>query len=957
MITGMSSPAPTSSAFASVFEREFDVAVCGAGFVGFAAARELARQGLSTLLLDPSGDLLWEATRALENTARPPSEPCPEWNAWLDEARRDEGADDACFDPAFVEILAARALSAGGPGTPTPLLYTAPVAAEREGDALVSVVVATKDGVRRVRARRWLDATERGDLVRLLAPDVAPRSAATLERALLLHSRDAGALDAALNQLCERDPMLRWSESSRPQERRVLWRTPADQSGWHRRVPEIVSALRAAAGPETPFVLSLCGMRAFPTYAAGDAPLAPAGLPSNLAIASPALRGEAIATPADRFALGTRFARACAALPPAPATGARGEPRLPDPVEIAPASDVLVAGAGTGGAVAAIAAARAGARVRAIDFTSWPGGVGTGAGICGYFHGAKGGLYEEIDERTRRLTELFTGAPAASHGWHHESKKLMLLEFFAETGVEFVGEAFLVGTVRQGARVEAALAVIDGRLVKLPAAAFIDGTGDGDLAVFAGASFVAGRPGDHRTLSYSQSVFWLGAKEDGRPLARSCNFDAGWVDPNDAEDLTRARLLGISQHFRAPWTHPDRPFAVSPWIGLRQSRHIETDHMVRFADLVESARFDDSIGDTETVADTHSVDFEFETDEMAFYYWSCRGFRNPLRSELPYRMILPRGLDNVWIACRAAGVAVDAAYGLRMQRDLQRLGEAAGLAAAQVASKGVDARSIDFAALQAALLASGAKPSAPVESPSPEAAELLAALDHGLPGVHLWHLYRDRARHEAAIRERLASGSPRVSFYAAVVLAMWEETDAEPRLLAAITDREEGPAPEEKVVGGAFGQCIDLPFWAQAVLLLRRAGTASCLPVLRQLAGQPDLPLNIRTTLALTLERLAARLGAQPDLLRALESLTATEAPDPVLPPSRSIWRTLRGEPQKKLANDKGSPTAQDHTWQLHLVVARTHRALGLQIPPAALAFTRDPRAFVRHAFGRVLGA
>lgn len=615
---------------------------------------------------------------------------------------------------------------------------------------------------------------------------------------------------------------------------------------------------------------------------------------------------------------------------------------------------MLVAGAGTGGAIAAIAAARTGARTLAIDHTGYPGGVGTGAGICGYFHGAKGGLQDEIDRRVQTMSSLLAGAPAGLNGWHHEAKKIVLFSLFDETGVAFVGDALLAGVERDASgRVSAALAVVEGRLSRLPAGGFVDGTGDGDLAVFAGARFVAGRPGDHRTLSYSQSIFSLAPKE-GRLDVRSCNFDAGWVDPTDPEDLSRARLAGIAQHLPAAWTQPDRPVAVSPLIGLRQSRQIETDLKVSFADLVGHARFDDSIGEVSTVADTHSVDFEFETDSLAFYYWTCRGFRHPLRSELPYRMLLPRGLANVWLACRAAGIDVAAAYGLRMQREMQRFGEAAGIAAALSAREGTDARGIDLAGLLTALDRSGSRPAGRLVDPVPSAGELLASLDQGLPGIHLWHLHLRPDLHSAAVRSRIASPDARVSFHAAAILATWRDPAAEPRLLSAFEAREEGPAPEERPVPGAFGQCIDLPFWLQAVVLLRLAGTARCLPALRTLAEAPAQPLNVRTILALTLERLAGRIGAHDDLTAALTALLADDLPDPLLPPSRSLWRTLHGEPQKKLGNDRGADTREDHTWQLHLVVGRARRTLGLPPLPGASALARDPRAFVSRALARI---
>lgn len=948
----MSTSSDRPGAFVSVFEREFDVIVYGAGFVGYAAACSLASRGLSTLLLEPSGDLLWEATRALVNTtAVTDTDAGGEWRAWLGKSLGGRASAAPAFDPALLEIAASRELTSGKDGLPAMLLYAPAVSVERSGNAVASAIVATKGGPRRVSGLRWLDASEQGDLIRMAGANRSLRWPTRIERRMLVHTGEAAALDATLRQLAEKKPGVTWSPSVRPEERIIGWTTEPDGQPWYRVATGLAAEMRTIAGPEIVFGVSLCGMRDFPVYEGGGGANV-RGLPANLLAASPALRDEVLTTPGDRFGLGRKLAETCAALPAAEVRSAgAGEPvRLPPCVRDQEACDVLVAGVGTGGSHAAIAAARSGAKTRAFDFTGWPGGVGTGGGICGYFHGAKGGLQSEVDERVKRVEALLCGAVRAA-GWHHEAKKIALLELFEEAGVRFLGDVMLVGTEQDGSgRVLAAVAVVGGELVRIPAKAFIDGTGDADLAAFAGAASKEGRIGDGRTLSYSQSVFSFTTK-NGQPAVHSCNFDAGWVDPADVEDLTRARLTGTAQHFETLASVEGSVFAVSPWIGLRQSRHIETDYLVTMADLVGSARFDDSIGVTETVADTHSVDFEFESDELAFYYWTCRGFRHVMRCELPYRMMLPRGLSNVWVACRAAGIAVDAAYGLRMQRDLQRMGEAAGIAAAAAAANGVGAREVNLRQLQAALTASGAKSSAPEAESGLQADALLAALDQGLPGVAFWHLFQNAHRFGEAIRARLSHDNPRVTFYAAAILAMAGDASAEPRLIEALVSREQGPAPEEKPVPGAFAQCIDLPFWMQAVVLLRRVGTAACLSTLEALASTPGQPLNVRTTIALTLERLVERLGPRAEIRAAAAALEQTELPDPVLPPSRSLWRTLNGQPQKKLANDRGAKVAQDHTWQLQLVLVRIRRHAGWAGDRNDARFlSKDHRGIVRRA-------
>lgn len=935
--------------FRSVFDEVFDVVVLGGGFVGLAAARSARAVGNRVLLVEASGDLLWEATRALETTVITSEGASEGWRRWLRGLEERQAADGQVFDAAGAEVLMAYELAAEEAPFRT-LLYAAPVAVERGDDGLMtSVIVATKSGARRVAGRRWIDASEGGQLAKLARPGLVGRGAREVFRSLILQSPGAEALDPFLGDLAQREPGLEiFANSLRPGERRLRWRADGP---WHQRATALVGALREMVAGSAVFAVSHCAMADFPVYRVEDELQPPAGLPANLLVLSPALTTVALATPGDRFALGESAGSRLDALPPSRPV-ARPPARLPEPVAELAGYDVVVAGTGTAGAAAAVSAGRQGARTLALDQAGFPGGVGTGGMICGYFHGAAGGLQEEFDALSKAMTELVTGEPGSLRGWHHDAKKIALLMLFERAGVDFQGNVLLAGVEDNGAgRVEAALVVKDGQLLRVPAQAFIDSTGDADLAAFAGAQAISGRPGDSRTLSYSQSVLHL--RKGEKPwLAQGCNFDAGWVDPTDPDDLTRARLRGIAQHLRAEWTAADRPLTIAPILGLRQSRQIETDVQITLADLTGGRVFEDSIGRTETVADTHSVDFEFETDEMAFYYWTCRGFRTPLRCELPYRMLLPRGLENVWVACRAAGISVEAAYGLRMQRDMQRLGEAAGIAAAMAAETGKAARSIDLPGLRAALEKSGAREAkAQAAAEAPELENLLAELDKGLPGFHLWQLYQAGDACRDAVLSRLRSGEPRSSFYAAALVAMSNGPEAEPRLLEALAAREVGVAPEERTVWGAFGQCIDLPFWLQAVLLLRRIGSEACLEPLRALAAEPGLPLNVRTILALTLEQLALRLGSRPEIAQVLEALLATKIPDPVLPPSRSLWHTLAGQPQKRLHNSREARVEQDHTWQLHLVIARTRKILGLAPLAEAGAFRQDARALVRRAF------
>src|SRR5690606_29689073 len=114
------------------------------------------------------------------------------------------------------------------------------------------------------------------------------------------------------------------------------------------------------------------------------------------------------------------------------------------------------AGAGTGGALAAIAAAREGAQVLAMDPLPYAGGIGAGGGIHWYYYGVKGGLQEEVDQRTREIGPLF-GPVAQVQGFHPDAKKVMIEQMLHESGARLVTGATLYGVQKAGQSVSAAL--------------------------------------------------------------------------------------------------------------------------------------------------------------------------------------------------------------------------------------------------------------------------------------------------------------------------------------------------------------------------------------------------------------------------------------------------------------------------------------------------------------------
>jgi hypothetical protein len=83
-----------------------------------------------------------------------------------------------------------------------------------------------------------------------------------------------------------------------------------------------------------------------------------------------------------------------------------------------------------------------------------------------------------------------------------------------------------------------------------------------------------------------------------------------------------------------------------------------------------------------------------------------------LEIEIPYRAMLPAGLEGILVVGKALSATHDALPSIRMQADLENLGGAAGLAAAMAAQRGISLRELEVRALQTRLVEAGSLPSA-----------------------------------------------------------------------------------------------------------------------------------------------------------------------------------------------------------------------------------------------------
>ncbi|HIX91274.1 MAG TPA: FAD-dependent oxidoreductase [Firmicutes bacterium] len=402
--------------------------------------------------------------------------------------------------------------------------------------------------------------------------------------------------------------------------------------------------------------------------------------------------------------------------------------------------DVVVVGGGPAGIASALAAADEGCRVALLEKYGCLGG-GITSGYVRPFLGLVNNpnIGGEIRGRIAALEDFMSPVEAA---------KVALAEMLHERGVDVRLQTEPAEVMRDGANITRIAAVSKGGRYEFCANAYIDATGDGDLAAMAGARCEYGREGDRLVQPTSimftiegidPSIDWCICHEedwhtlpDGREFLDICHkaCESGELPPSInivrlyATGRVGERMVNATQANHVNPLEPTEIFAAevelrrqvrivveflrrnipgfehirvngsATTLGARESRRIIGDYILTDNDLIIGARFDDAIVHRANFCiDIHNPDGAGQAERNGRPYL-CQDY------DIPYRSLTPLGFDNLLCAGRNISGDHRAHASYRVMNICMAMGHAAGLAAADISRHRRSSRDVDIRAIQ-----------------------------------------------------------------------------------------------------------------------------------------------------------------------------------------------------------------------------------------------------------------
>lgn len=401
--------------------------------------------------------------------------------------------------------------------------------------------------------------------------------------------------------------------------------------------------------------------------------------------------------------------------------------------------DVVIAGGGTAGHIAAIQAARVGVKISIIEAGTMLGGTMTAGGVYmpNHFFNPNGPVVQGIpwelytkskeieglpipDYKKRRPVESpgyysYINVPVYAAVAEEEALKAGVILHYHEFIANVKADGDLWEITSFGRNIQ--------RVTK--AKEIIDCSGDSDVVRMLGLKVLKSKVSQPGTLQYKiegieHEQVW---KEEVQTIYEEAMRDGtlqkgDWAyanmepfqyylnhgghnathiyhaDTSDADGQTlaniegRARMLRMFKFVRTTIPGCERATLkmMAPYALARETYHTVGEYIIKKDDFFKATDFDDKVCNAFNYVDMHSQEIgcEIEFLESA-----------DLLPKVPYRALVPKGSRRITVAGRNVSANRVAFAGIRAQCTCMAMGQAMGAAAALAVQRGVASREID----------------------------------------------------------------------------------------------------------------------------------------------------------------------------------------------------------------------------------------------------------------------
>ena len=417
-------------------------------------------------------------------------------------------------------------------------------------------------------------------------------------------------------------------------------------------------------------------------------------------------------------------------------------------------AEVVVLGSGSAGSTAAIASARTGADTLLVERYGFLGGTSTTVldTFYGFYTPGKdtarvvNGIPWEIVERLYTYKMVIERPSSYGAGqavtYDPTTLKVVWEQTALSSGVRLLLHTFCVDVLMEAGRITGLVVATKKGLGLIKGQVFVDSSGDADLVFRSGAPFEAAGTDGHQAQSLT-TTFRLGGVNLERAQAikrdelvlrmKTANLSGDYrlpreegsvhatpiadvvatnmtrvtyVDGTDPIELTKAEVEGRKQALeyarflreQIPGYEQSYLMNFSTQIGIRETRRMWGQYRLTRDDVLTARKFEDAIAQCGAPIEDHnassSTRWEYVPDGDTY--------------DIPYRALLPQGVDNLVVAGRCLSADHDAHASVRSMGQCMAMGQAAGTAAALAAQSDISPAALNINQLQTRLQADGA---------------------------------------------------------------------------------------------------------------------------------------------------------------------------------------------------------------------------------------------------------